>query len=204
MAIAHIRIFEVNKDEEQLTIADRLLNDCLKMLEGPMDPRDYRLKPRVLNNAGNSYKQRTLVLKNLQSAKKAIAYYEEAAKYWNEKDASYDWALVRKNIAETKYALGKLTNDSEILLEALSDCIHAIRYRNLKNSPYQWGKTVQVVFSIVILLDRLKKIKLITKSSRTKILSYITSVIEDEATWMQNLSTGFIRNARKVKTILLS
>jgi tetratricopeptide (TPR) repeat protein len=202
MSITHIRIFECNHDIQQLTIAETLLKDCLELLEGPMDPEDYRLKPRVLNNIGNIYKQRILIFKDVTSAPKAIVYYEDAEQYWNEKDASYDWALVRKNIAETKYALGKITRDPKILLESLEDCISAIRYRNLENSPYQWGKTVKIVLSIIILLKDLNELKLVSKSAREKILSYVISIMEDEETWSENISSELIQSARQVKTFL--
>lgn len=203
MAIAHIRIFEFNKDEKQLNIAEGLLKDCLILLEGPMDPRDSRLKPRVLNNLGNIYKQRALIFKDIISATKAISCYDEAEKSWNKKDAKYDWALLRKNLAETKYALGKITNDTKMLLEALSDSIQSIKYRNLKNSPYQWGKTVKVIFLIAILLDELNSIKLISKSTRSLILSYINTVLSDDTKWSENISTEFIQNANQVQTLLL-
>lgn len=203
MAIAYIRIFEFNKDEGQLNIAEVLLKECLKLLDGPMDPRDYRLKPRVLNNIGNIYKQRALIFKDIRSAAKAIAYYEEGEQYWNENNANYDWALLRKNIAETKYALGKLTHDTKILLEALEDCIKAIRYRNLENSPYQWGKTVKIIFQLLILIDELKSIKLIPKSTQRIILSYIKDVITDPTRWSENISTEFVQNAGQAQTLLL-
>jgi hypothetical protein len=134
MAAAHIRIFEFTKNEDQLNIAEKLLKGCLELLKDQNDPRGYRLKPRVLNNLGNVFKQKVLVFKEITSAPEAIAYYEEAGQYWTEKDADYDWALLRKNIAETKYALGKLANDKEILVECIQDCIRSIKYRNLKNS----------------------------------------------------------------------
>lgn len=203
MAIAHIRIFEFNKDEAELNYAVKLLNECLSSLEEPMDPKDYRLKPRILNNLGNIYKQRTLVFNDIKSASKAITIYEEAEQYWNKKDAKYDWALLRKNIAETKYALGKLTNDNKILFEALNDCIKSTQYRNLKNSPYQWGKTIKIVFSIILLLGKRNSLKSISESKRKKILSYIKVVSEDESKWSENISPEFVQNARQVQTIFL-
>lgn len=203
MAAAHVRIFEFSKEKEQLDIAEVLLKQCLELIEGHMDPRDYRLKPRILNNIGNVYKQRVLIFKEIGSAAKAMACYEEAEQYWNEKDAGYDWALLRKNLAETKYALGRIINDTELLLEALKDSIRSMKYRNLRNSPYQWGKTVKIVFLVVIFLDEIKRKRPIPKAIRTKILSYINTILGDESRWRENISAEFIQNARQAQDIIL-
>lgn len=202
MATAHIRMFEFTNDKAELYTAEKLLQNCLALLEVPMDPRDYRLKPRVLNSIGNVYKQRAVIFGEVISATKAIGYYTEAEKYWNEKDANYDWALLTKNIAETKYTLGKLTRDVTLLLNALNDCFSAIKYRNLENSPYQWGKTVKIIFSIVILLNELQCLGLVSKKSQRKIKSCIKPVIANEIKWSENLSPEFIHSAKQAQILL--
>ena len=158
----------------------------------------------MLNNLVNIYKQRTLHLHEIKSAAKAIAIYEEAEKYWNKKVAKYDWALLRKNIAETKFALGKLTRDKKILIEAIRDCIQSMRFRNLENSPYQWGKTVRIIFSIVILLDQLHSLKDVTVSIKLKIFSYCDVILGDTHQWRKNIAPLFITETRKVLNLLSS
>lgn len=203
MAITHVRMFEFTKKGHHLDTAEFLLKDCIESLKGPMDPRDYRLKPRVLNNLGNVFKQKALIFNDIKSGMQAINIYLDAEQYWNKNDAKYDWALLRKNIAETKYAIGKLTKDTKMLSESLRDCIAAIQYRNLKNSPYQWGKTVNVILLIVVTLHQLKSAKLVSKLEKTKILSYLKVIIENKGTWSKNISVEFVKNAIKTRSILL-
>lgn len=201
MATAHIRIFESKREKVELSEAETLLIGCLKSLDGPMDPRDYRLKPRILNNIGNIYKQRCLSFKEPRSATKALSFYEKAEEYWKEKTAGYDWALLRKNMAETKYALGRITFDSELILDAIKDSIKSVKYRTLKSSPYQWGKTVNIVFLAVILLNEMKLTKVIQKDVRRTIKAYSNAVINDDR-WRENISAEFVLNAKLIQKII--
>lgn len=202
MAITHIRIFELTHDKHELSLAEELLVQCLKLLQGPLSPKNYRLKPRVLNNYGNVFKQRFLIFNEISCAGQAIKCYEEAEKYWNEKNANYDWALLRKNIAETKYALGKITRDEAKLLESILDSISSIKYRTFENSPYQWAKSVDIIFSAIIFLDQMKSIKSIPEDVRKIIISYVDLICEDENIWKDNLSDSFIEKAKLTQNVL--
>lgn len=205
MAITHVRIFELNKDEQQLFIAEDLLNQCYKTLKGlqEKDPRNYRLLPRVLNNLGNVYKQRLLCLQDQKSAANAISCYEEAEEYWTEQESGYEWALLRKNIADTNYGLSKLLNDSSLLPDVVSDCLSAIKYRDLKNSPFQWAKTIHIIFSTVILLDTMNSIKLLPYKTRKKILWYTKTVTENDYKWKNEpMFQSFLENAKQAAIVL--
>ncbi|WP_259068725.1 hypothetical protein HDF24_07415 [Mucilaginibacter sp. X4EP1] len=203
-AITYVRIFEFNKDISNLIVAGKLLTECVDLFEFISDPRGNRLKPRVLNNLGNVYKQKALFLETekIKNAKMAISCYEDAEKFWSEPNAKYEWALLQKNKAEAKYALVKVTRDGKLLIDALKDCLSSVKYRDLENSPYQWGKSVEISFQIVLLLKELKSITLIPKPMREGILLYTQQIDEDNSKWGAKNFTNFLINAKQAQTLL--
>lgn len=204
MAITHVRIFEFDHDSNQLDTAEKLLDECVSALNSQekIDPKNFRLLPRVLNNLGNVHKQRLLILKSIASASKAISCYQEGELYWTEPASPYEWAILRKNIAETKYALSKLTNDVEILMQALSDGIISTKYRNFENSSYQWAKSVDIIFKIVIWVGHLNATKRISKSERKELLSYVNTAVKNQTKWKDLVLNKFVQNALEAKEVL--
>lgn len=201
-AITLVRIFEFVHDEKYLDEAETLLLSCLEMLKSVTDPRDSMIRPRVLNNIGNTFKQRLLVCKDFSSAAKALAYYDEAMEFWTEKSSSYEWGLLKKNVAETKYALAAITNDSDLFIEAMDDCIQSMKYRDIKNSPYQWAKSVEILFWIIIALDKENALFAITPKQKGKALKYIQQIYENGVKWGTNDFQDFYANAEKTLHLL--
>jgi len=203
-AITHVRIFEFNKDESNLIEAEKLLIACVDLFKFITDPLDIRLKPRILNNLGNVYKQKALFIGNekRENATKAIYYYEQAENFWSEPTAKYEWALLQKNKAEAKYALAKVTRDSELLIDALKDCSSSVKYRDLQNSPYQWGKSVDVIFQIVLLLRETNSLSLIPKQIRENIILYTRQIDDDNTIWGAKNFTDFLTKAKQAQTFL--
>jgi tetratricopeptide (TPR) repeat protein len=203
-AISYVRIFEYNKDISSLNEAENLLTDCVKLLAPITEYRGIRLKPRVLNNLGNVYKQKSLHLETekIQNARKAIGCYQDAEEFWTEASAKYEWALLKKNKAEAKYALGKVCHDTTLLIEALDDCSLAVKYRNFDNSPFQWGKTVEVSFKIVLLLEELKKLTLISKPLREIVIHYTQQIDNNDSLWGAKNFTNFLTNAKQAQLLL--
>lgn len=153
LAITHIRLFELNGERESLDKAENILMECKDRLDQIVDPREYALKPKILNNLGNVFKQKVLKYGDITSSSKAIYFYEAASQIWTESDACYEWAMLRKNIGETKLAHSQVTNDVDLILSGLVDCLASTKYRTIDHSPYQWTKSMNVVFSILTFLD---------------------------------------------------
>jgi len=201
-AITYIRLFESTLNEVHLVKAEKLLQECLEQFQFMNDPRNFILKPRVLNNLGNVFKQKALKFKDIRSASTAITYYEDAEKLWTENDYGYEWSLLRKNIGETKFALGRISKDSDLLIAALEDCIASMKYRNLKNSPYQWAKSMDILFAIVVFLNKLNSIPKMPISIRKKIISYAKIINKNKVLWSKNNFPLLLENVQDALLIL--
>lgn len=201
LAITLIRVFEFVHKEEYLANAELLLNECLKLLTEIRDPRECMLRPRVLNNLGNVYKQRVLNFEDVLSAGKAISHYTEAENYWSEKNSSYEWGLLQKNIAETKLAVGKVLNDPALYLESLDYAMASMKYRDLKNSAYQWAKSSEILFSSVIALGK-QHCRLIKPAIRKKLIRYAKIVQTNKYNWDPNNFVDFLSKAAQTLLIL--
>ncbi len=195
-AITLIRMFEFTKTEQYLDDAEALLDFCLTELKFIHDPRDYMIKPRVLNNMGNIFKQRVMFLGDYGCAPQALSYYDEALEIWTEKNYSYEWGLVKKNIGETKYALARITGDSLLLIEAIEDCVFALKYRDLKNSPYQWGKSVEIILLAVKELKRLNAIITIKPKLKQKVIGYAEIIKTFPHKWDPDVFKNIFGNAQ--------
>ncbi len=203
-AITHIRIFEFNKNIVELIEAKTLLDEAIELFPSIKDSRDSRLKPRVLNNLGNVYKQMALCLElhKEKNAQHAIDCYVKAEKFWNEPNAKYEWALLQKNKGEAKYALAKVNLDTNILIDALQDCSLSTKYRTLENSPYQWGKSVDVVFQIVLFLEELKSLALISEQMQKTIKSYAKEIDKNNSKWSEMKLANLLSHAKQVCILL--
>lgn len=145
LAIAKIREFESFGNSESLEQARSLLSVAIDALSNVADPRVFLLKPKLLNNLGNTYKQEALANNCVISAKRAIQSYGRAEVIWTSDTAPYEWAMLQKNKGETMVVLGRMTLDKSVLERALAFADTSTKFRTIKNSPQQWASSVCVV-----------------------------------------------------------
>ena len=151
--IALIRKFELTRDTSFLDQAELDLEKGLEALEqfpqDSIDPRCIMLRPNILNNLGNLWKQRTKQLKDLACATRAIGYYNEAESLWSRQNFPYFWAGVQKNKAELILIRFQLNAESSEVLPGLIYAVDAISIRNYEDSPFQWVKSAEIIFSLI-------------------------------------------------------
>ena len=157
IAISHIRLFELGEGSTHLDIAEKKLKECLLIMEKDQELRDTTnvlLRPNVFNNLGNVWKERSLFSQDKGAILEALRYYRLAERQWTKKDFSYFWATVQKNKAESKYILSTLTKDGEYVTSGLRDVFASMKYRDVKNAPYQWAKSASIALDLFLLIPR--------------------------------------------------
>jgi hypothetical protein len=154
IAITYIRMFELEKDEEYLNKAEARLNECVRYIDESQtlkESQDNALKSNVYNNVGNLWKQRYASSQDPLSAKKALENYTIAENFSPEKSAPYFWATIQKNKGEIKYLLSREDKDDTRIREGIVHCLDSLRYRDRVSAPYQWLKSIAVLFDLALL-----------------------------------------------------
>jgi tetratricopeptide (TPR) repeat protein len=196
MAITYIRLFEFKKDEEYLNKAEASLNECVRLLE---NQEGQVLKASVYNNAGNLWKQYYTSSQDPLDAEKALQYYALAEGFSSEKDAPYFWATIQKNKGEVKYFLSKTDKDPTRILEGVLHCLDSLQYRDRVSAPYQWLKSVEVLFDLVLLSPE----NFIKESEyKERIVTVVTEFTLVEHTLEQANYKSFKEKSQQVKGIL--
>lgn len=183
MSITYIRMFELEKDEKHLDKAEISLNKCVDIAnESPFfqESNQQVLKSNIYNNLGNLFKQRYTLSQDVSHGEKSLQQYAIAENFSPEKDQPYFWATIQKNKGEIKYQLSKKTPDDTYTLGAIFDCFESLRYRNRVDAPYQWLKSIEVLFNLILLQPNVL----------TKELEYrekVSSIIEELSAMHQTL-----------------
>jgi hypothetical protein len=151
--ISLVRKYEITKQTQYLKDAEESLLLALEKVESfnedSIDPRSYTLKPNILNNLGNLNKQRGRESQNLACIHAAFSYYEQSEVGWSFEKFPYFWAIIQKNKAENFLTEYILTQEDMYLLKSIQHCIASIKIRNYENSPYQWVKSVEILFNSI-------------------------------------------------------
>jgi len=154
-AIAFIRKFEAQHQYDDLDAAKSCLDEAIEISERLDDYKAFMLRPKLFNNYGNLYKQKQFATANSNSVKSALEKYQVTEKWWTEQTAPYEWAMVRKNIAEVTLSAAQTSRNISQLASVVSNCVSSVRYRNFDNSPFQWSKTVQIALRAQLELFKL-------------------------------------------------
>lgn len=154
LGITQIRIYEATKQEYFLDEAKKSLNEGLDIDVPIENIESFIIRPKLLNNLGNYYKQKFFIHNTAKYALRALAQYEAAEMIWTKKQAPYEWGMLQKNKAAVKFYLAKTNDDLELMEEVVSDCLMSIKYRTITDAPYQWTKTTQVAFQAFFFMTK--------------------------------------------------
>lgn len=143
-AISLIRTFELTTVGSWLDEAEAVLNKIdFGAKSQPLN--DFLALPKGLNNLGNIGKQRLQHTKDSHWYSFAIENYGKAEKYWTESDTPYEWAMIKKNMADVRCVSMEVSGFSKKTAEvALSEIEESLKYRNAANAPYQYRRSMEV------------------------------------------------------------
>lgn len=141
--IALIRDFELTQDASKLDEALQVLTAIdFNTQKHPLP--DYLSLPKAINNIGNAYKQKLVLTKQSDFYAQAIENYTRAERYWSEKSAPYEWAMLQKNKAETRVTYFHISGKVEVLSTAAEEITASLKYRTEAQSPYQFARSMAV------------------------------------------------------------
>lgn len=149
IGIALIRKFEINGNEQYLNEAESYLNramDCSGSDDEQLEPQELNIKGNIYNNIGNLWKQRYSRTNGIIDYKNSTFFYKMAEKFWSEEVFPYHWSIVQKNKADLTLLFFFQSGERELLLSSIRGAISALTFRDFVNSPYQWVKTVRILF----------------------------------------------------------
>tara|TARA_B100000508_G_scaffold60333_1_gene47173 strand:- start:208870 stop:210489 length:1620 start_codon:yes stop_codon:yes gene_type:complete len=192
-AITHIRKYQLTSDPEFLEGAKRALDDALSIELDGSDYRSFMLCPKVYNNYGNYHKEMMGRSGELSHADAAKEKYEKTERWWTEKTAPYEWAMVRKNIAEVRLLAAQKNPSVEEFIAVMDECAKAVMYRTLTDSPFQWMKTTSIGLQAQLELLALEQ------PIRTEAQNWIAQADEYRSEWAGEAYETFWERVRKVQ-----
>lgn len=150
-AVTLLRLFEVTGDLRYLDMSEEKVHSIDYDTEN-IALADYLAMPKALNNLGNIGKQRLKTSGAISHYDQAMDSYSGTSRFWNEDVASYEWAMVQKNKAETRYEYMQLYGFDRVMYQAaIEEISAALRHRTATDAPYQNKRTLEV-------LDKLQRL----------------------------------------------